>query len=78
MTENQRCLITVNAVGSPTTANWYIVYLAAIAVDAVCLRNNKAGIIINLGFCKSSMLLAEVSAHISFPSRSPLCFCYNY
>lgn len=66
MIANDRCLITTNSIGSPTSANWYIVYLAAIAIDAVCVRDNKAGLIIDLGFCKSNMLLAEVSLSSCF------------
>ncbi|KAL6718886.1 hypothetical protein ACLMJK_003121 [Lecanora helva] len=34
---NKECVVTVYANKSATNANWYIIYLAAIAIDAMCL-----------------------------------------
>lgn len=49
----RQCVVVANCISMPTTANWYILYLAAIAIDAMCVRRGMAGIAIDLGIGKS-------------------------
>ena len=43
-------MITVNIIDqSPVLATWYSLYLAAIAIDAMCVRQGLSGIVSHLG-----------------------------
>ena len=42
-------MITVNIIGRPGLASWYSLYLAAITVDAMCVRQGFSGIVSRLG-----------------------------
>ena len=44
-----RCVITVNTIGMPELASWYPLYLAAVAIDAMCVRQGLSGIVSRLG-----------------------------
>lgn len=52
-TAEKRCVIGANSSMSATVANWYIIYLAATAVDAMCVRRGLAGTATDIGLCKS-------------------------
>ena len=43
------CVITVNTVGPPELASWYSLYLAAMAIDAMCVRQGLGGLVSRLG-----------------------------
>lgn len=45
----ERCVITVKTIGRPILAAWYMIYLAAIAVDAMCVRRGLVGVLNRLG-----------------------------
>lgn len=60
-------MICANHVKGPLTeANWYIVYLAAVAVDAMCVRQGLAGIAWDIGLCRSRCILVgeDSSLHV--------------
>ena len=42
-------MITVNTIGRPELASWYSLYLAAIAIDGICVRQGHSGIVSRLG-----------------------------
>ncbi|MCJ1455355.1 hypothetical protein MMC28_005710 [Mycoblastus sanguinarius] len=46
---SRRCLVTTNTNGPSSSASWYEIYLAATAIDALCVRQGRAGLAINLG-----------------------------
>lgn len=46
---SERCVITVNTIGRPVLAAWYMIYLAATAIDAMCVRRGLVGVLDRLG-----------------------------
>lgn len=44
-----RCIITADIAGRPSSVTWYIMYLAAIAIDAMCVRQGLVGVMNRLG-----------------------------
>jgi len=49
-TAARRCVITASNIELPTNTNWYVIYLAATAVDAMCVRRGRAGIGVHIGY----------------------------
>ena len=49
----QECVITADSVGNPTEATWYMIYLAAVAIDVMCVRRGLAGNATHIGLSKS-------------------------
>ena len=39
----------MNTIGQPELASWYSLYLAAIAIDAICVRQGFSGMVSRLG-----------------------------
>ena len=35
--ESRECIVHTNCGGTPATASWYMIYLAATAIDAICM-----------------------------------------
>lgn len=46
---SRRCVITVSTDGPPTYSAWYAMYTAATAIDAMCVRQGRAGFVTALG-----------------------------
>ena len=42
-------MLTLDSQGPPDAEIWYNLYLAAVAVDALCVRDGKAGLAVGLG-----------------------------
>ena len=42
-------MVTLNTIGKPELASWYSLYLAATAIDAICVRQGLSGIVSRLG-----------------------------
>ena len=43
------CIITANFVGLSSYTSWYTLYLAAVAIDARCVRRGLTGVMYRLG-----------------------------
>ena len=54
-----QCIITANYVGLSSYTSWYTLYLAAAAIDAMCVRRGLTGAMNRLGESFAHMGMAR-------------------